>query len=44
MIGLYVTLPLNVGRPFCLNDVIQWLHAYTGTIPIVSTIKFKKST
>ena len=42
----YVTLPFNVGRPFCLVDVSQWLHnlqpkasqtlhAYTGTIPIV---------
>ena len=22
----YVTLPFNVGRPFCLMDVSQWLH------------------
>ena len=22
----YVTLPFNVGRPFCLVDVSQWLH------------------
>ena len=29
----YVTLPFNVGRPFCLMDVSQWLHNFQPKRP-----------